>query len=113
MTAADYKTFEHFGTLFLERRPRLEATLRRYQVPHQEARGLLEETVLELIYKGESVGEPGLWLESRLTHKCRRFWVQRRHRFARAMGRAFPHLPPEIGSRTTLRGDEDAQDPPG
>jgi hypothetical protein len=112
MTRADCKTFEYFGKIFVDDRQRLETILRRYEVPPHEASGLLEETVLELIYKGGSAEAPTVWLESRLTHKCRRYWVARRRLFARAVARVFPVPSADHGTRATHRGDEDAQNPP-
>jgi hypothetical protein len=116
MTGADYKTFEHFAKIFFDRRQPLEAILRRYEVPSQDASVLLEEAVLELIYKGENAEDPASWLEARVRAKCRKYWIKRRRLLASAVCRLLPVPSPEVPSpdvecRSTQRGAEDAQDP--
>ena len=65
--------------------------LRRYEIPSGDAYGLLEEIVLELIYRGESAEQPTAWLLSTLRHKCcRKYWVDQRRRVALAVMRVSP-----------------------
>lgn len=71
-------------------RPGLEQVLRRYEIPSGDACWLLEETVLELIYRGEGAEEPTAWLLSKLRHKCRKYWVDQHRRVAQAVMKVFP-----------------------
>ena len=71
-------------------RPGLEAVLRRYEIPAGDAGSLLEETVLELIYQGESAEDPATWLLAKLRHKCRKYWVDQHRRVGQAVLRVFP-----------------------
>jgi hypothetical protein len=90
MMSPDRKTFSYFWNLFNETRPQLEEVLRRYEIPPGAAGPLVEETVLEMIYKGERVEDPVPWLVSRIRTKCRKYWVARRRLFFETIDRAFP-----------------------
>lgn len=85
MHASHSRNFAFFECLFSEVRPSLEKTLLRYEVPPSEVYELLEETVLEFIYKGEAAGDPARWLVSNLRNRCRRYWVSQRREFFRAL----------------------------
>lgn len=89
MMSPGRKDFSYSWNLFQHLRPQLEELLRRYEIPPSEAGTLLEETVLELIYKGERVEDPAPWLVSRARNKCRKYWVTRRRAFSVAMGKTF------------------------
>lgn len=94
--------------IFDTHRPLLESTLRRYSIPPSEAAVLLEEAVLELIYKGEVVeGKPN-WLGTRLRRKCRLYWVARRRQISEAVERTFADSP----EQSTGHGGEYAEDAP-
>lgn len=80
---------EHLSHLFAALRPELEEVLRRYQIPSEDAGGLLESVVTELIYKGGEIEAPALWLVARLRRSCRQFWIARRCRLAQAVSRVF------------------------
>ena len=82
--------------LFDAYRPSLESTLGRYWIPPPEAAALLEEVVLELIYKGEVVEGKPEWLAARLRRKCRLYWVERRRELSEAVGRTFTDSPARI-----------------
>ncbi len=90
MVSLGYKRSRFFCDLFINEKARLEATLYRYEVPQGVASKMLEATVLELIYKGESVEAPGDWMLSKIRNQCRRYWVGRRHRLWANLDEAFP-----------------------
>jgi hypothetical protein len=80
---------DSLGSLFLGLRPRLEETLRRYEIPPEDAGGLIEQTILELIYKGGDSDDPAAWLIARVRKQCRGYWVARRRLVTEAVGRVF------------------------
>lgn len=90
MMSPDRKNFSYFWNLYSDIQPRLEAVLRRYEIPPNAAGTLLEETVLEMIYKGGGFEDPATWLVSRTRAKCRKYWVARRRLFTERMSRIFP-----------------------
>lgn len=75
--------------LFTDLRPELEEVLHRYQIPSDDAGGLLEQVAIELIYKGGELEDPATWLVARLRRACRRFWIAHRRQVAAAVGRVF------------------------
>lgn len=84
------RNFAFLESFYASSRPALEEVLRRYEIPSSDASSLLEATVLELIYRGESAEEPAGWLLATLRHKCRKHWVDQRHRVTQAVQRVFP-----------------------
>ncbi len=87
MQAAKHKDSSQFRKVFLEARDDLDQILRRYEIPAAEAGALLEETVVEWIYKGDHAEDPSSLLRSKLRKKCRRYWVDRRRSFVEAVER--------------------------
>lgn len=90
MISPGRRDLDFFSGLLTALRPRLEGVLRRYQIPPGDAQHLLEEAILELIYKASYIDDPAQWLALRLSHKCRIYWVTRRRLVAEAVGRVFP-----------------------
>lgn len=86
MLSPSRETFEQLGDVFIASRQDLERVLRRYEIPASAAAPLLEETVIELLYKAETVEDFAGWLCARLRNQCRRYWVDRRRRFFKAAG---------------------------
>lgn len=108
MNAPARRDSDHLTHLFADLRPRLEAVLRRYEIPAADAGRLLETAAIDLTYKGGEIEEPEAWLVARLRRACRRFWVARRCRIAAAVGRVF-------AARSTtvpIEGADHAQDAP-
>lgn len=89
MTLPASRDVESLSGLFLDLRPALEEVLRRYEIPPEDACGLLRQAALELIHKGGEMEDPASWLVARLRTSCRRYWVARRRRIATAIGRVF------------------------
>lgn len=89
MVAQSYQSFEVVADLFTGLRPQLEMVLRRYEIPASDAATLLEEIAMELVYKGEQVEDIAGWLVARLRHRCRHYWVAKRHLVLAAMDRFF------------------------
>lgn len=83
------QALDHLSYLFAALRPELEEVLRRYQIPSEDAGGLLEGAVIELIYKGGEIEDPKRWLVARLRRSCRQFWIARRRCIAQAVSRVF------------------------
>jgi RNA polymerase sigma factor (sigma-70 family) len=62
----------------LERiKPKLKKILFRYRIPAQDADDLLQETLLILVSKTESIRSPEAWILVTLTNRCIIYW--RRH----------------------------------
>ncbi len=66
---------------FLEAlRPRLMAVLRGFRVPPEDAEDLLQQALLALVYRSETVRDPQHWLVGVLKRKCLMYWRSRRRR---------------------------------
>jgi RNA polymerase sigma factor (sigma-70 family) len=59
-------------------RPRLKQVLRSYDIPFQDAEDLLQETILELLRKWDTVRHQDAWLVGALRFKCSNYWRSRR-----------------------------------
>lgn len=81
----------YYTDLFETSRPALEDILRRYEIPSQHAGRILEEVMLELIYRGERPQDPHRRLTNALTRKCRSYWVVRRRQLKASVERVFTH----------------------
>jgi RNA polymerase sigma factor (sigma-70 family) len=96
-------------TLLERCRPQLSRVLFRFRVPHQDAEDLLQETVLILISKWDSVRCPEAWLVATLRNRCIIYWRRRRARIYEAMDQALlevlAELAPPPQERTDLRCD--------
>jgi len=64
---------------FLHRvRPRLKRVLSGYDVPHQDAEDLLQESLLEALRKWDTIENLEAWLIGTLGYKCSNYWRKQR-----------------------------------
>jgi len=78
--------------------PKLRRILFRYRIPARDADDLLQETLLVLVSKQESVRNPDAWLQVTLSNRCILYWRRRRSRVSELVDRTILELlgDPEI-----------------
>jgi DNA-directed RNA polymerase specialized sigma24 family protein len=92
--------------------PKLRRILFRYRIPARDADDLLQETVLVLVSKQESVRNAEAWLQATLSNRCTLYWRRRRSRVSELVDRTIlellgdPDLPPEEAA--AIRSDLEA-----
>ena len=74
--------------LLNEQRPQILAILARYRVPASDAEDLVQDALLALVYKHESIRKPQAWLLGTLRNRCRLYWRQRRLRICESLDEA-------------------------
>ena len=57
--------------------PRLRRELVRYGIPLEDAEDLLQETLMALVFKWDSIRNPEAWLFSTLRNRCVIYWRQK------------------------------------
>ena len=67
--------------------PKLRRILFRYRIPARDADDLLQETLLVLVSKQESVRNPEAWLQATLSNRCVLYWRRRRGRVSELVDR--------------------------
>lgn len=72
--------------------PKLRRILFRYRIPARDADDLLQETLLVLVSKQESVRNPEAWLQATLSNRCVLYWRRRRGRVAELVDRTILEL---------------------
>lgn len=93
MTKPETETIEGSFELLLERvQPTLKQILSRYQVPAEDAEDVLQDTLLTLLYKWDSVHNPEAWLIGTLRRRCIMYWRHRRSRLHEAVDEAILEL---------------------
>ena len=83
---------EDFEALLERVRPTLKQILARYQIPQEDAEDVLQETLLTLLYKWETVHTPEAWLIGTLRRRCIMYWRNRRGRIYEAVDEAILEL---------------------
>lgn len=58
--------------------PELQRVLVRFQIPAQDAEDLLQDSLLVLLTKRDSIASPGPWLLATLRNHCIVYWRRRR-----------------------------------
>jgi RNA polymerase sigma factor (sigma-70 family) len=92
--------------------PRLKKILARYKIPTQDADDLLQETLLIMVTKGETIRNLDSWLLATLANRCIIYWRKHRRRLWDLVDTTILELlsdaetPPQV--RTELRCDLDA-----
>lgn len=61
-------------------RPRIEQILCHYRIPPQDAEDLVQEILISLVRRYESIHSPEAWLVTALKYQCLLYWRQRRRR---------------------------------
>ncbi len=72
--------------------PKLRRILFRYRIPARDADELLQETLLVLVSKQESVRDPDAWLQATLSNRCVLYWRNRRGRVSELVDRTILEL---------------------
>lgn len=72
--------------------PKLRRILFRYRIPARDADDLLQETLLVLVSKQESVRNPEAWLKATLANRCVLYWRRRRGRVSELVDRTILEL---------------------
>ena len=67
-------------TLLGELRPRLQQILWHYEIPAQDAEDLVQEILISLVRRFDSVRDPEAWLVTALKYQCFLYWRKRRSR---------------------------------
>lgn len=83
---------EDFEVLLERVRPTLKQILARYQIPQEDAEDVLQETLLTLLYKWDTVHTPEAWLIGTLRRRCIMYWRNRRGRVYEAVDEAILEL---------------------
>ena len=83
---------EDFEALLERVQPTLKQILARYQVPPEDAEDVLQETLLTLLLKWETVEKPEAWLIGCLRRRCIMYWRTRRGRIYEAVDEAILEL---------------------
>lgn len=100
---------ENFEFLLKRVQPTLKQILGRYQIPPEDAEDVLQDTLLTLLYKWETVHKPEAWLIGTLRRRCIMYWRTRRSRLYEAVDEAILELIAEAEKpsqeNATLRQD--------
>ncbi len=83
---------EGFEFLLERVQPTLKQILGRYQVPAADAEDVLQDTLLTLLYKWDTVHNPEAWLIGTLRRRCIMYWRSRRSRLYEAVDEAILEL---------------------
>jgi len=72
-------------SVLLELQPRMEAILRRYQIPAQDAEDLVQEIFVSFVRQYHNVQTPEAWLTNALKYQCLLYWRRRRQQLCEAV----------------------------
>jgi RNA polymerase sigma factor (sigma-70 family) len=61
-------------------RPRLKTLFTRYRIPVQDTEDILQQALLALLYRRQSVRDPEAWLVGTVRNKCLLYWRNQRRR---------------------------------
>lgn len=89
-------TNRSFEELLERVRPVLKQILGRYQIPAEDADDVLQDTLLTLIYKWQTVHNPEAWLVGTVKRRCIMYWRSRRSRVCEAVDEAILELMADI-----------------
>lgn len=74
--------------LLVDLQPRLQAVLRRFRIPAQDAEDVLQQTLLTYLYKRDSIQDVERWLLGTLRNRSLNYWRSRRRRLYSAVDKA-------------------------
>lgn len=58
--------------------PKLKRILARYQIPHEDADDIVQQTMLDLVYKQDLIHNPEGWVLGSVRNRCIIYWRKRR-----------------------------------
>lgn len=95
-------------SVLLELRPRMEAILRHYRIPPQDADDLVQEIFVSFVRRFRSVQNPKAWLQSALKYQCLLYWRRRRKQLCEAVDASLleilaEHEVPEVERHDRVR----------
>jgi RNA polymerase sigma factor (sigma-70 family) len=71
---------------FLERqRSRLKALIAHYHVPTEDIEDILQQALLALVYRWDTVRDPEAWLVGTIRNRCLLYWRDRRRKLYEAV----------------------------
>lgn len=80
MTSLAELSHQGLGAWLEGLRPRLTAVLKSYSIPVEDAEDLLQQALVVLVYRRETLRYPDRWLLGVLRKKCLMYWRSRRRR---------------------------------
>lgn len=112
MTILDDREAGHsIEALLTKLHPRLRRILARYQIPAEDADDIVQQTLLDLVYKRELIHNPEGWVLGSVRNRCVIYWRRRRAQLYDAVDTAILELlaQPEgpAQHRAALRTDLD------
>jgi DNA-directed RNA polymerase specialized sigma24 family protein len=57
--------------------PALEAILRRFRIPPEDAEDVVQQVLLQYVRKRRKIQTPEAWLPGAVRHECRMYWRRR------------------------------------
>lgn len=95
-------------SILLKLQPRMEAILRRYQIPAQDAEDLVQEIFVSFVRQYRNVQTPEAWLTNALKYQCLQYWRRRRQQLCEAVDSGLldllaEHEPPTAESNDRIR----------
>jgi len=61
-------------------RPRLKTVFTRYRIPPQDTEDILQQALMALVYRKESIRDPEAWLVGTVRNKCLLYWREHRRK---------------------------------
>src|SRR3954471_5168837 len=81
MSTLDHPQVESSLEGFLKQvRPRLKGVFTRYRIPAQDTEDILQQALIALVYRRESVRDPEAWLLGTVRNKCLLYWREHRRK---------------------------------
>ncbi len=106
MTVAKNQESEpSLDNLLEDLQPRLRAVLAGFRIPYEDAEDLLQQAVLTLLVKRETIKDPGRWLVGTLRNRCRMYWRTHRKRLYESVDTAILESVAEPGEPPQVRRD--------
>ncbi len=79
---------DEVAALLAEQRPKLGRILGHFRIPEQDAEDLLQDVLLSMVSRDESLESPEAWLLAGLRYRCLMYWRSRRRGLYRAVDEA-------------------------
>lgn len=93
MTVLDDRDTGYAIEELLERlQPKMRRILARYQIPLEDAEDIVQQTMLDLVYKQELINNPEGWVLGSVRNRCVIYWRKRRSQLYDAVDSAILEL---------------------